>query len=94
MTDCDFIAYNKALAALRDRWAPTPGALAAWIFMRPDTLGIAAYRNANELNPPPEFFFAYYCCCKDYVSPLMTCWFRKEDIDRFVPVDRVASHIK
>ena len=86
----DYIAFPKAMKILADRLGATPEELAVWIFMGPDTGGIAAYRNANELNPPPRFYFD--CIMgEDYLSPLMACWFRQDDIDRFDPADRYIT---
>ena len=86
----DYIAFPKAMKILADRLGTTSEELAVWIFMGPDTGGIAAYRNANELNPPPRFHFD--CCMgEDYLSPLMACWFRQGDIDQFDPADRYIT---
>jgi hypothetical protein len=87
----DFIPYPKAMKILREKWQATPEELAIWIFLGPETGGIAAYRNANELNPPPRFYFAYYQCEEDYRSLLMYCWFRQDDIDQFVPTERYIT---
>ena len=86
----EYIAYPKAMKILREKWAATPEELSAWIFMGPDTGGIAAYQNANELNPPPKFDFVYFMD-EDYLSLLMACWFRQDDIERFEPVDRYIT---
>ncbi len=86
----DYIAYPKAMKTLTDRLGATPEELAAWIFMGPDTGGIVAYRNANELNPPPRFYFDYFMG-EDYLSPLMACWFRQDDVNRFDPADRYIT---
>jgi hypothetical protein len=86
----DYIAFPKAMKILADRLRATPEELAAWIFMGPDTGGIVAYRNANELNPPPRFYFDCFMG-EDYLSPLMACWFRQDDIDRFDPADRYIT---
>ena len=86
----DFIAYPKALSILRERWKATPDELAAWIFWGPEAGGIAAYCNANELDPPPRFYFAYNLS-EDYLSSLMGCWFLQSDIDQFVPTDRYIT---
>lgn len=86
----DYIAFPKALKILADRLGATPEELAVWIFMGPDTGGIAAYRNANELNPPPRFYFDCFMG-EDYLSPLMACWFRQDDIDLFDPADRYIT---
>lgn len=88
----DYIAYPKAMKLLREKWQATPEELAVWIFMGPDEGGITAYENANELNPPPRFIFSYSLLeDEDYMSPLMACWFRKDDIDRFEPAERYIS---
>lgn len=86
----DYIAFPKAMKILADRLGATPEELAVWIFMGPDTGGIAAYRNANELNPPPRFYFDCFMG-EDYLSPLMACWFRQDDIDLFDPDDRYIT---
>jgi|MTBAKSStandDraft_2_1061841.scaffolds.fasta_scaffold06391_3 hypothetical protein len=86
-----FIAYPKAMNILRDKWQATPEELAIWIFLGPEKGGIAAYLNANELNPPRGFNFAYYSGVEDFLSPLMSCWFRSVDIDRFEPADRYIT---
>lgn len=86
----DYIAFPKAMKILAERLQATPEELAVWIFMGTDTGGIAAYRNANELNPPPRFYFDYFMG-EDYLSPLMACWFRQDDIDRFDPADRYIT---
>lgn len=88
--ETDYIAFPKAMKILANRFRATPEELAVWIFMGPDTGGIAAYRNANELNPPPRFYFD--CSMgEDYLSPLMACWFRQDDVDGFDPADRYIT---
>lgn len=89
-TDADFIAYPKAMKMLTEKLNATPEELATWIFLGPDTGGIAAYQNANELNPAPRFYFDCFMG-EDYLSPLMACWFRQDDIDRFDPTDRYIT---
>lgn len=89
----DYIAYPKAMKILRQKWQATPEELAIWIFLEPDLAGIVAYLNANELNPPPRFHFAY-SLCEDYLSPLMSCWFRRDEVERFEPADRYITGAK
>lgn len=89
-TTTDYVAYPKAMKILVERLRATPEELAVWIFMGPDTGGIAAYRNANELEPPPRFYFDCFTG-QDYLSPLMACWFQLDDIDRFNPSDRYIT---
>lgn len=87
----DFIAYPKAMNILHEKWRATPDELAMWILWGPEKGGIAAYLNANELNPPREFYFAYFSGMEDYLAPLMSCWFHRDDIDRFEPADRYIT---
>ncbi len=86
-----FIAYPKAMKILREKWQATPEELAVWIFLGPESDGIAAYLNANELSPPPPFSYAYSPVSEDYLSPLMMCWFREDDLDRFSPAERYIT---
>ncbi|MFO1262703.1 MAG: hypothetical protein U1E84_05075 [Rhodoferax sp.] len=86
-----YIAYPKAIHQLAQRLGATPEELAAWIWMGPKEGGIAAYMNANELNPPPRFFYATGSDSQDYIAPLMACWFKADDIDQFTPADRFIT---
>ena len=81
----DFIAYPKAMKILREKWQATPEELAVWIFLGPDIGGIAAYRNANELNPPPRFYLGLFHGARTICRHSWLCWFRQDDIDRFEP---------
>ena len=83
-----YVAYPKAMHQLKARLDATPEELAAWIWLGPKDGGIAAYMNANELDPPPRFFYASGSDSHDYVTPLMACWFKVADVDQFVPADR------
>lgn len=89
-TTVDYIAYPKAMKILREKWQATPEELAIWIFMGPESGGIAAYQNANELTPPPRFYIAA-CLCEDYLSLLMSSWFRRDDVELFEPADRYIT---
>lgn len=85
-----YIAYPKAMKILAERWSATPDELTAWIFLGPDMDGITAYRHANELIPPPRFHFDCFMG-EDYLSPLMGCWFRQDEIGQFEPADRYIT---
>lgn len=85
-----YIAYPKAIKRLDARLNTTPEELAAWVFLGPPLGGLAAYQNANELDPPPRFFFEYFTG-ENYLSPLMSCWFLASDIEQFEPDDRYIS---
>jgi hypothetical protein len=54
-----YIAYPKAMHQLAARLGATPEELAAWVWVGPGQGGIAAYVNANELDPPPRFHFGF-----------------------------------
>lgn len=85
----DYIAYPKAMRILSEGLGATPEELAAWIFLGPSD-GIAAYRNANELDPQPRFHFDSFMG-EDYLSPMMACWFRDDDVAKFEPADRYIT---
>ena len=89
-TSDDYIAYPNAMRMLVDRLNATAEELATWISLGSDTGGIAAYLNANELNPPQRFHFDVFTG-EDYVSPLMACWFRCSDIECFTPENRYIT---
>lgn len=86
-----YIPYPKAMRLLSKRLGAIPEELAAWIWMGPKDGGIAAYLNANELKPPPRFQFPTGGDNHDYVSFLMACWFRTDEISQFAPSDRYIT---
>jgi hypothetical protein len=87
-----YIAYPKAMKLLAHRLDATPEELAAWIWTGPKDGGLAAYLNANELDPPPRFHYNYGNGNDfDYLSPLMACWFGEDDIAHFEPTDRYIT---
>lgn len=87
-----YIAYPKALTLLADRLGATQEEIAAWIFLGPEDGGLAAYLNANELNPPPRFHYSLGNEGDfDYLSPLMACWFLEKDIANFQPKKRYIT---
>ena len=85
-----YIAYPKAMHQLAARLGATPEELAAWVFWGPGQGGIAAYVNANELDPPPRFHYGFGGN-DDYVSPLMATWFSEEEIAHFSPTERYIT---
>ncbi|CAN5474653.1 hypothetical protein BH11PSE7_BH11PSE7_00090 [soil metagenome] len=92
----DYLAYPKALGALRKKLGATPEELAAWVWDGPKDGGIAAYVNANELHPPPRFHYGLGNSNGigddfDYLSPLMACWFKKDDLAQFQPKNRYLT---
>lgn len=88
-----YIAYPKAMKLLAEKFDATPEELAAWIFFGPgpELGGLTAYLNANELDPPPKFYYNVGGDSFDYLSPLMACWFREEDITNFMPTERYIT---
>jgi hypothetical protein len=87
-----YIAYPKAMKLLSERIKATPEELAAWIFYGPKKGGLAAYLNANELNPPPRFLYSPGREGDfDYLSSLMSCWFSVSEINKFQPAERYVS---
>ncbi len=87
-----YIPFPVAMALLTGRLAgATPEELAGWVFMGPKADGLAAYTNANELDPPPRFSIEYFMGEEDYIAPLMRCWFWKDEIERFDPTSRYIT---
>ena len=89
-----YVAYPKALHELKVRLKATPEELAAWVLMGPSHGGIAAYLNANELSPPKRFHFGVGVGSDqdfDYLTPMMGCWFREDELRAFSPKDRYLT---
>lgn len=87
----DFIAYPKAMILLEEKCQAAVEELAVWVYLGPEQGGLAAFTNANKLNPPPRFFFREYYGQMDYLSLLQGWWFRRSDIEQFVPADRYIT---
>jgi hypothetical protein len=87
-----YIPYLVAQKLLTERIGATLDELAGWIWLGPNDGGIAAYLNANELDPPPRFFYSVpEGQGHDYLAPLMACWFREDDVVNFEPTDRFIT---
>lgn len=86
-----YINYPEALKILDERLNATPEELAAWIFMGPEHGGLAAFTNANEIDPPPRFYYDSHSGEEDYVALLAACWFKAEDIANFQPTERYIT---
>lgn len=86
-----YIAYPEAISILKKNFGATPEELAMWLCLGDS--GIAAYRNANELDPPPRFSFVPHAASGefDYVKPLMGCWFIRDAIASFNPQHRYIT---
>ena len=87
-----YIACPKALMQLAERLRASPEELAAWVCVGPEHGRLAAYLKVNELDPPPEFHFGPHPGDDfDYLSPLMACWFREDDVLNFSPTERYIT---
>ncbi len=91
-----YVAYPIALRRLRERHEATPEELAAWIYAGPEDGGLAAYLNANELDPPPRFRYRTgepqsLGADHDYMAPLMATWFREDELASFSPTERYIT---
>lgn len=87
-----YVAYPKAMKSLATRLNATPEEVAAWVWMSAKDGGLTAYLNANELDPPPQFYYTLGNADDfDYLSPLMACWFKEDDIAYFEPADRFIT---
>lgn len=91
-----YVAYPTAMRLLRERLQATPEEMAAWIDIGPEAGGIAAYVNANELDPPPRFSFPPANIDRTgpkpkLVASLMKTWFRTDDVANFEPPERYVT---
>ena len=86
-----FFAYPKAMSMLGERLGATREELAVWVSIGPELGGIAAYLNANELEPPLRFHYHISLDDVDYLSPLMPCWFIREEVVNFKPSERYMT---
>ena len=82
-----FIAYPKAIKQLTERLGSTPFDLAAWVWLGPKAGGLVSFVSVNEIDPPRIFHFAAGGIDFDYLSPMMACWFREDDIANFTPTE-------
>jgi hypothetical protein len=86
--------FRSGQTRLRPEGAPPQSGSAATGGPAPGELH--AYLHANELDEPPRFSFDALSPDLasdplDYLGPLAACWFRREDVDRFEPVDRFIT---
>jgi len=62
--------------------------------MGPQFHGLAAYLNANELDPPPRFQYGVGIGNEhdfDYIAPLVACWFDEAEIAAFPATERYVT---
>jgi hypothetical protein len=87
-----FIPYLVAQERLEESIRATPHELAIWVWLGPAEGGLAAYLNAQGMKSPPRFFYDHPDPSgQDYLAPLMACWFREKDIEKFEPKDRYIT---
>lgn len=87
-----YIPYSLAFSQLVKRLGETTAEeIAAWVFMTPKDGGIAAYLNANEIDPPPQFFFGNHIGEHKYLSWCYRFWFKADDIATFEPDNRFIT---
>lgn len=89
-----YVAYPRAMQQLMGRLNSTPEELAAWVWLGPRQGGLTAYLHIKDINPPTRFSYGDFFESKpdpDYVSKLMACWFRQDEIARFEPTKRFIT---
>lgn len=88
-----YISYFQAEKLLIDRLNAAPEEIAMWCWLKPEDGGLEAYLDPFIYKPPIKF---RYCMRlgSDYRIPLMTCWFRVEDVTKFHPGERYISSPK
>lgn len=77
-----YIPYADAYRKLNKRHGAIPEEIAGWVFLGKKDGGLAAFRNANELDPPPRFQFAIVGN-DDYLGQLMFSWYRADELEAF-----------
>ena len=86
-----FFVYPKAMRRLRERLNATKEELAAWVFLGPALDGIDAYLNVDEVEPPDRFNYYPPRTGWDYCTPLLSCWFIREEVVNFKPSERYIT---
>lgn len=84
-----FISFPHTIELFSNRFNATPEELASWVLLGPKEGGIAAY--TKDFDTPVRFYFRYSSGQKDYLASLRTCWFLKDDIDSFQPLERFIT---
>lgn len=86
-----FIHYTKALQQLKKRLSATPDELAMWIWMGQELEGLNAYIIHNEKSLPESFYYTDTGDGADYLTPLLACSFKLDDITNFKPTKRYIT---
>lgn len=84
-----YVAFPKALTLLNSRLSTCPEEIAAWIWLGPKHGGLTAYKDVFA--GIPQQFHYDYIHGKNYLAPLMGCWFLEEHISKFTPKERFMS---
>ena len=82
-----YVPYPTAFSPLNERFDTSPEEIAMWIWLGAHHNGLRAFVNPGALGAPPRFTFAGTDGW-DYVSKIMGCWFRLDDLEHFVPTNR------
>lgn len=85
------IHYLQAKQLLDDRLKDvTPEEIAIWRWFGPDDGGLSVYDKPQE-GKPLQSIYSWCSMNPDYISPLMECWFKINDINNFQPADRYIT---
>ena len=87
-----YIHFLKARDFLKERWGATAEEVGIWVWMGPKAGGLKGYRDTPQYDFPPRFFFSPYDGSPDYVSELMHCYFKRANLEGFVPADRYLTY--
>lgn len=88
----EYVHFLIAAARLNERWSATPKEVAMWLLAGEDEGGLDGYLEAPLRADPPKFRFPDYDGSFDYRGALMHCYFRSEDLEKFVPRDRYLTY--
>jgi hypothetical protein len=88
-----YLSYPMVMALLSSKLKATPEELAAWVYLGPEEGGLAAYRHVNELRNTARFAYAECPDIRfhDFIIPLVSCWFVKDEVDTFSPKIRFIT---
>lgn len=87
-----YIPYLAAFRLLAERLGATEEEIAAWIFFHKNG-GLTAYEIGRDDSDDSRllFNFSHDNHGNDYRAPLATCWFLRQEIEQFDPIDRYIT---